>query len=79
MSGFLPLLFLTIVRFGGKRLVLKKPGHERRSVCFRKIRSIDRNQFIQDIKDSSLMNHEDFLDVLALSDCYENTLRSLTL
>ena len=47
------------------------------SVCFRKIRSIDRDQFVQDIIDSSLMNHGDFLDVSALSDCYDNTMRSL--
>ena len=53
---------------------LKKPGFERKSVCFRKLRSIDRDQ---DLRDSSLMNHQDFRDVSALSDCYDNTLRSL--
>ena len=56
---------------------LKIPGLERMSVCFRKIRSIDRDQFVQDIIDSSLVNHGDFLDVSALSDCYDNTMRSL--
>ena len=56
---------------------LKKPGLERTSVCLRKLRSIDRDQFVQDIRDSSLMNHQDFRDVSALSDCYDNTLRSL--
>ena len=58
-------------------LCLKKPGFERRSVCSRKLRSIDKDQFVQDIKDSSLMNHQDFRDVSALSGCYDNTLRSL--
>ena len=56
---------------------LKIPGLERMSVCFRKIRSIDRDQCAQNIIDSSLLNHEDFLDVSALSDCYDNTMRSL--
>ena len=56
---------------------LKKPGFERKSVCSRKLRSIDKDQFVQDIKDSSLMNHQDFRDVPALSGCYDNTLRSL--
>ena len=56
---------------------LKKPGFERKSVCSRKPRSIDKDQFVQDIKDSSLMNHQDFRDVSALSGCYDNTLRSL--
>ena len=56
---------------------LKKPGLERKSVCFQKLRSIDRDQFVQDLRDSSLMNHQDFRDVSALSDCYDNTLRSL--
>ena len=35
-------------------------GLERTSVCFRKIRFIDRDQFVQDIKDLSLKNHQDF-------------------
>ena len=56
---------------------LKKPGFERKSVCSRKLRSIDKDQFVQDIKDSSLMNHQDFRDVSALSGCFDNTLRSL--
>ena len=56
---------------------LKKPGFERRSVCSRKLRSIDKDQFVQDIKDSSLMNHQDFRDVSALSGCYDNTLSYL--
>ena len=56
---------------------LKIPDLERMSVCFRKIRSIDRDHCAQNIIDSSLMNHEDFLDVSALSDCYDNTMRSL--
>ena len=77
MSGSPTLLFLTIVRLGGKPLVSKKPGFERKSVCSRKLRSIDKDQFVQDIKDSSLMNHQDFRDVSALSGCYDNTLRSL--
>ena len=35
------------------------------------------NHLVQDIRDSSLMNHQDFRNVSALSDCYDNTLRSL--
>ena len=52
-------------------------GLERTSVCFRKIRFIDRDQFVQDIKDLSLKNHQDFRAVSALSGCYDNILRSL--
>ena len=63
----------------GSALSKKNLAMKGRLFAFEKIRSIDRDQFIQDIKHLSLMNHEDFLDVLALSDCYENTLRSLTL
>lgn len=52
-------------------------GLERTSVCFQKIRFIDRDQFVQDIKDLSLKNHQDFRAVSALSGCYDNILRSL--
>ena len=34
-----------------------KKTFERRSVCSRKLRSIDKDQFVEDIKDSSFMNH----------------------
>ena len=58
------------------RLCLIKPSFERRAITYRKLRLLDSGLFIQDIVNSTLMNHN-FTDVSVLTDCYTNTLRSL--
>ena len=55
---------------------LVKPRFERQKVTYRKLRSVDKGLFTQDIKNSALMNHE-LTDVSALVDCYNKTLLSL--
>lgn len=57
-------------------LCLVKPTFERRTITYRKLRSLDTGLFIQDIMNSTLTNHN-FTDVSVLTDCYTNTLRSL--
>lgn len=52
-------------------LSIKKPNLERREMSYRKLRSIDRECFIQDqIRKSELANYNKFENVSALEDCY---------
>ena len=44
---------------------------------FRKLRSVDRDCFLQQIKDSTLLNHDTFGNVSELACCYDTTLSSL--
>ena len=58
-------------------LSIKKPGLERREITYRNLRSIDRECFSQDIRNSELANYDKFESVSALIDCYESTLSRL--
>lgn len=44
---------------------------------FRKLRSVDRYCFLQQIKDSTLLNHDTFGNVSELACCYDTRLSSL--
>ena len=57
-------------------LCLIKPSFEKRTITYRKLCSLDSDLFIQDIMNSTLMNHN-FTEVSVFTDCYTNTLRSL--
>lgn len=57
-------------------LCLIKPSFQRRTITYRKLRSLDSGLFIQDIMNSTLTDHN-FTDVSVLTACYTNTLRSL--
>ena len=57
-------------------LCLTKPSFERRTITYRKLRSLDSGLFIQDIMNSTLTNHN-FTDVSVLTDCYTYTVRSV--
>ena len=50
---------------------------ERKEIIFHKLRSLDRDVFIQDIKNSALFKSESTDKVSELAICYDNTLRSL--
>ena len=58
-------------------LFVKKPDFERLEIIYRKLRSIDRECFIQDIRKSELANYNKFENVSALVDYYDSTLSGL--
>ena len=58
-------------------LFIKKPDFERLEITYRKLRSIDRECFIKDIRKSELANYNKFENVSALIDCYDSTLSGL--
>ena len=58
-------------------LSLKKPDFERKEVTCRKLRSVNIDSFIQDIKNSKLMAHLDFDNASDLTDHYDHVLSTL--
>ena len=44
---------------------------------YRKLRSVDRGRFLQQIRDSALLNHDTFSNASELAHCYDTTLSSL--
>lgn len=58
-------------------LFIKKPDFEKLEITYRKLRSIDRECFIRDIRKSELANYNKFENVSALVDCYDSTLSGL--
>ena len=56
---------------------LNKPSIEKKKISFRKLGSVDKKQFLKDIRDSALFKQYEFKDVSELHNCYEDTLRSL--
>ena len=65
------------MRFTAKPHCLMRPSFERKEIIFRKLRSLDRDVFIQDIKNSALFKNESTDKVSELAICYDNALRSL--
>ena len=57
-------------------LCLIKPSFERRTITYQNLHSLDSNLLVQDIINSTLLNHN-FTDVSVFTDCYTNTLQSL--
>ena len=58
-------------------LFIRKTDFERLEITYRKLRSIDRECFIQNIRKSELANYNKFENVSALVDCYVSTLSGL--
>ena len=55
----------------------KKPGFERKEMKYLKLRSVNRDCFLQQIRDSALLSHDTFGNVSELALCYDTTLSSL--
>lgn len=59
------------------QLSMRKPDFHRRELTFRKLRCVDRECFMQDIRKFALIDYHIFGSVSHLTDCYESTLSSL--
>ena len=55
---------------------IKKP-YARKEIAYRKLKSIDKDQLVNDITSSSLMNFDQYNDASSLADLYEESLKSL--
>ena len=56
---------------------MRKPCFPRKVISYRKVKSVERDRFNNDIKNSPLMGYENIEDITDLVDLYENTLTSL--
>ena len=59
------------------KIVFKKPSYKRKEISYRNCKSVDKQSFITDIKESFLNNFENISDVTELTALYGNALSSI--
>ena len=59
------------------KIAFKKPSYKRKEISYRNCKSVDKQSFITDIKESFLNNFENISDVTELPALYGNTLSSI--
>ena len=59
------------------QLSFRKPDPVGRQITYRKLRSVDRESFVRDIENSTLINYETFDNASDLAVCYNRTLSAL--
>ena len=59
------------------KITFKKPSYKRKEISYRNWKSVDKQTFITDIKESFLNNFEDISDVTEFTALYGNTLSSI--